>query len=93
MGFAGNTSEPISEADALKNYNFLRNTQLYFWLQKGMTAPNATKYCDTLFQEAPEAKEAVKGKLAVVTGVTLGGAGYHIAEELALNAGMSVIIM
>lgn len=93
MGFAGNTSVPIDEATAKKNYDFLRSTQLYFWLQKGITAPKAVQYCANLFLEAPQAKESVEGKLAVVTGVTVGGAGYHVAEELALSAGMSVIIM
>lgn len=93
MGFAGNTSVPLEEAKATKNYNFLRKTQLYFWLQNARTAPKAEEYCANLFKEAPEAKTAVKGKLAVVTGVTVGGAGYHMAEELALSAEMAVIIM
>jgi NAD(P)-dependent dehydrogenase (short-subunit alcohol dehydrogenase family) len=28
-----------------------------------------------------------------VTGVTVGGAGYHIAQELSLSGGMTVVIM
>ena len=93
MGFAGNTSVPLTEAKASKKYSFLRSTQLFFALQNAFKAPRAKKYVDTLFKEAPEAKEVVKGKLSIVTGVTVGGTGYHMAEELALNAGMSVILM
>lgn len=85
-GIAGNTSELLDADKALKNYKFLRNTQLFFGLQNAFTAPNANKYCETLFEEAPDAKNAIEGKLAVVTGVTVG-------EELALTAGMGVMIM
>ena len=46
-----------------------------------------------MFDEAPEGKTFVEGKLAVVTGVTVGGLGYYIAEEIALTAGMDVILM
>ena len=87
------TTVPISEASASRKYFLLRNTQLFFAFQNAFSAPAADKYCADLFEKLPEAKKAVEGKLAVVTGVTIGGAGYHIAEELALAAGMTVIIM
>ena len=93
MGFVGRKTVPLSKEESKKNYEFLRSTQLYFWLQSAMTQPKANTYCSKLFAEAPQAKEAVQGKLAVVTGVTIGGAGFQMAQELALSAGMSVIIM
>ena len=93
MGYVGKETALLSKEKATKNYDFLRSTQLYFALQNAWTQPNSDVYCAKLFKEVPAAKEAVQGKLAVVTGVTIGGAGYHMAQELALSAGMSVIIM
>ena len=93
MGFVGKETTPLDKATATKNYAFLRSTQLYFLSQNALTAPNADAYCSKLFAEAPDAKDVVNGKLAVVTGVTVGGAGFHMAQELALSAGMAVIIM
>lgn len=92
MPFVGKSVKTRPEADCEKSYSFLVKTQLYFISQNAFTAPTAKGYVEQLFKEAPQAKEAVDGKLAVVTGVTMGGAGYHMTEELAL-AGMHVILM
>jgi NAD(P)-dependent dehydrogenase (short-subunit alcohol dehydrogenase family) len=93
MPFVGNSITPRDKASCFKTYDFLRKTSLYFTLANAWTCPNADTYVRKLFQEAPEAKEAVKGKLAIVTGVTIGGAGYFMAEELAVTAEMHVILM
>jgi len=75
------------------DYSIARQTAKYVQAQNAFQAPTAKAYVRKLFQEAPEAREAVRGKLAVVTGVALDGTGYHIAKELALQAGMHVVIM
>lgn len=90
---AGNINTPLDTASSAKAYARIRNTGLYFTTQNAFKAPKAQEYVKQLFEEAPKAKEDVKGKLAIVTGVTVGGAGYHMAEELALSAEMHVIIM
>lgn len=90
---AGNTSEFLPKETCEKNYATLRMTNLFFAFQNAFKYPTADAYVKTLFQEAPEAKESVKGKLAIVTGVTVGGSGYNTAEELAVAAEMSVILM
>ena len=66
---------------------------MYITFQNSAKAPSAQTYVETLFDEVPSAKDAVSGKLAIVTGVTQGGTGYYMAEELALSAEMGVILM
>lgn len=91
--FGWNTNVPLDEEAAKKQYEFASKSLLYFWCQNSMTAPLAKAYVDQLFTEAPDAQAVVQDKLAVVTGVTVGGVGYYLVEELALNAGMAVVMM
>ncbi|CAB9516979.1 Dehydrogenase [Seminavis robusta] len=90
---AGNINTLLAVASSNKAYNRIRSTGLYFTTQNAFKAPPAQAYVKQLFDEAPQARNDVEGKLAIVTGVTVGGAGYHMAEELALQAGMDCIIM
>lgn len=92
MGYVGKLCEPLDEEKARKNYEFVRSAGVYFWLQSSSTQLRAHQYVQRLFDECPSAKEAVAGKLAVVTGVSPGGLGFYVAQELALAAQMSVIL-
>lgn len=93
MPFVGNKVTVRPKEDCDKSYDWLQKTQFAFFSQNAFTAPTGRTYVGKLFEQAPEAKRAVEGKLGVVTGVTVGGAGYHTAEALALQAGMHVVLM
>lgn len=93
MPYVGASVTVRPKEECHPQYERLKKTNLYFMSQNAFKAPKADAYVKALFEEAPQAKEAVEGKLAIVTGVTIGGAGVHMAEELALGAGMHVILM
>ena len=86
MPFVGGsvTVRPAEECE--KTYKFVLTYQLPFAIQNAWTQPYAKTYVSKLLKEAPNAKQT--GKLAVVTGVPIGGSGYNAAEELALQAGI-----
>jgi NAD(P)-dependent dehydrogenase (short-subunit alcohol dehydrogenase family) len=93
MPFVGNVTTIRDRNACYKDYDKVKESGMYFVSQNSFTAPSAHAYVQRLLREAPQAKEAVKGKLAVVTGVTMGGTGYHIALELAVQAGMHVFLL
>lgn len=93
MGHVGRAVKVRSAEDCQKSYDSVKTYMLPFVIQNAWTQPYAQTYVKKLLQEAPGVKTAMSGKLAVVTGVTIGGAGYHMAEELALQAGMHVILL
>lgn len=92
MGYVGKLTTPLDEVKAGRNYDFVRSTKLYFALQNPATQLRSHQYVSKLFDECPAAKEAVAGKLAVVTGVSPGGLGFYVAQELALAAQMAVVL-
>lgn len=93
MPFAGNVTEVRHRDDCYSDYEKLKTSAFYGGAQNSLLATSAENYVHTLLREAPEAKEAVKGKLVVVTGVVYGQVGHHIALELAVQAEMHVLMM
>lgn len=93
MPFVGCINELPSPESCQKTWDSQRVHNLFFLHQNAWRAPYARTYVAKLFKEAPQAKEAVRGKLAIVTGVTKNGTGYFMAEELAVSAEMHVILM
>jgi len=91
MPYAGRSVTVRPEEDCLKSYKFVQKFQLPFAIQNAWTQPYAQTYVANLLKEAPNAQQS--GKLAVVTGVTIGGAGYNATEELALQGGMHVVLL
>jgi len=90
----GNTNEMPNDSDLQKAYARLDKHMCYFLWQNAYTQPTATEYVSRLLSEIPSATaDSLKGRLAVVTGVTVGGAGYHVAEELAVTLKMDVILL
>ena len=94
-------------SDCNADYEQLVRTQSYVEFQNALLAPNADDYVRQLLQEsschdAPAA--LLQGQLAVVTGVSScgstaaaaaenGSVGFCIAQELALQCGMHVILL
>ena len=93
MPFAGLSTTTRPAEDCEKSYKFVQTYQLPFGIQNAWKQPTAKSYVEQLISEAPSVKNDLGGKLAVVTGVTIGGAGYHAAEELALQVGMHVVLL
>lgn len=90
---AGMTNVMPDDTKLQKAYARLDKSMLYFLWQNAFTQPTASKYVSNLLQEEPSLVNKLEGKLAIVTGVTIGGAGYHVAEELAIKLGMDVILL
>lgn len=90
---AGNTNTLATKAYCHRQYWMMRNSQLYWTLQNTWTYPKAQAYVDRLFREAPTAKEPFQGQLVVITNITGSGSSYYVAEELALNAGMHLVLL
>ena len=76
-----------------RDYEQLVRTQSYVDFQNALLAPNADTYVRRLIQQSPQAREDIEGKLAVVTGVSCGSVGFHVAQELALQCDMHVILL
>jgi hypothetical protein len=93
MPYAGNVTEVRRPEDCNREYEKLKQSAFYGGSQNSLLATSAENYVHTLFREAPQAKEAVKGKLAVVTGVVRGQVGHQIALELAVQAEMHVLVL
>lgn len=91
MPFVGLSVKALPEEDCVKKYEWVQTYQLAFGIQNAWKQPKAQAYVSNLIKEAPCA--VMTGKLAVVTGVTIGGAGYHMAQELALQAKMHVVLL
>lgn len=89
--FAGNDCCIKDRESCWKAYETLFTETAYVHLQNARTAPDSETYVRQLLKEAPRVRR--KGKLAVVTGVTLEGVGYYIARELAVQAGFHVILL
>ena len=90
---AGNTNIVKTKAYCHRQYWLMRNSQLYWTLQNTWTYPTAQNYVDRLLREAPTAKEPLEGQLVVITNISGNGSSYHVAKELALNAGMHLILL
>lgn len=90
----GMTNEMPDDAKLQKAYARLDKHMCYFLWQNAWTQPTASAYVSQLLSEIPnDISDPLKGRLAVVTGVTIGGAGYHVAEELAVALKMDVILL
>lgn len=89
---AGNTNVVATASYCHRQYWLMRHSQLYFTLQNTWTYPNAQAYVERLFREAPDAN-CRQGQLAVITNITGHGSSYHVAEELALAAGMHLVLL
>mmetsp|Transcript_8732 Transcript_8732/g.18888 ORF Transcript_8732/g.18888 Transcript_8732/m.18888 type:complete len:395 (+) Transcript_8732:109-1293(+) len=93
MPYVGLSSTVRDDAASQKTYDWVKAYQLPFAIQNAWKQPYAKTYVAKLIAEAPDKSVVKPGKLAVVTGVTIGGAGYHMAEELALQGGFHVILL
>lgn len=104
MPYAGNTNEVATKAYCHRAYWTAETTQLYWSLQTTRTwgwtpwsynpTPTAREYAELLLKEAPEARAPVYQQLVVITNVSkAGGSSYCVALELALTAGMHLILM
>lgn len=91
----GHTNEIPDDIEQQKAYERLEKNMLFFLWQNAWTQPSSSKYVSNLLSEISDSAVAdtLRGKLAVVTGVTVGGAGYHVAEELAVSLKMDVILL
>ena len=84
----GMTNEMLNDAELQNAYARPRldKHMCYFLWQDAWKQPTASAYVDQLLKEVPNTiSDPLKGQLACVTGVTIGGAGYYVAEELAVT--------
>lgn len=95
MPYVGNLTTVRDKESCYKDYQLVQETAKYYSsLQNVWTAMHAEAYVSQLLLEAPRATMSVVAhQLAVVTGVTMNSVGYHVAQELALQAGMHVVLM
>uniref|UniRef100_A0A0G4I7Y5 Ketoreductase (KR) domain-containing protein n=1 Tax=Chromera velia CCMP2878 TaxID=1169474 RepID=A0A0G4I7Y5_9ALVE len=63
-----------------------------FLVQNAFLDPSSSAYTKKLLNKNPDLKSKFKDKCAVVTGVSLGGLGYYVAEALAVDVGMAVVL-
>ena len=91
---AGCSNTVASKSYCHRQYAIARGTQLYWSLQNTWRYPTAQTYVERLLQEAPAAKEPLCQQLAVMTNVSsTGGSSYFVAEELAVSAGMDILLL
>jgi hypothetical protein len=98
MPYVGNLTTVRDKESCYKDYQVVQETSRYnssfsSCLQNAWTALPAEDYVSQLLLEAPHAMSNVAGQLAVVTGVTAGSVALHVAQELALQAGMHVVLL
>ena len=90
----GMTNEMPNDAELQNAYARLDKHMCYFLWQDAWKQPTASAYVDQLLKEVPNAiSDPLKGRLACVTGVKIGGAGYYVAEELAVSLKMDVVLL
>jgi len=93
---AGNTCITATKAVCEETYHAVRKYQTV-GSRASLNAfmfPSAKKYVDRLLREEANSNNLkTSRRLAVVTGVTLGQPGYHVAEELAVSAAAMDVIL
>jgi hypothetical protein len=108
MPYVGNLTTVRDKESCYKDYQLVQETaryntdSSYTSLQNAWTALPAEDYVSQLLQQVEAASQrrpedmilpVVANQLAVVTGVTAGSVAYHVAQELALQAGMHVVLL
>lgn len=93
MPFVACSVRTRSAEDCDHDYHTLRRTGRYLHAQNAWLAPSAQTYVRGLLQQKPHVRDIVRGRLAVITGVTINGTGFYMAQELVLRAGMHVVLL
>jgi len=76
-----------------RDYEKLVQKQSYVDFQNALLAPTADVYVSELLRTSSGVEDVVRGKLALVTGVSLDSVGFYVAQELALQCGMHVVLL
>jgi NAD(P)-dependent dehydrogenase (short-subunit alcohol dehydrogenase family) len=89
----GNTCEIADKEVCEEAYNMVRNHQSVGLVSNVLTFPSAKKYVQRLLAEAPEARQALQRRLAVVASPNKSSVGYFVAEELAAALLMDIVLV
>jgi len=96
MPYCGNSVSTRDRNACLKDYEVMKQSAMYFVAEarSAWTAPTAKAYVEKLIEESGDSVSRHKGKLAVVSGVVAGDSvAFHVAQELALQVGMHVVLL